>query len=460
MGKRLIKSESGMAMVAVMMALLVLSILGTAAVTMASSNVKVGLEEREFQAAYYIAEAGATYYMEDLRSDILEAYNNNPDNEDGFFNQLVNSRLADTMVLGASTFELEYGSHPEAEIKLTQLNEGNRRKYILESTGTVDGISRTVTIPLTLQWKKQSSSRLGTDYAVFTYGHMNAGGGTINGPIASLGNLKLGGDGGDEGDGYIQLNGSAYSKGDLEFNNGVASNFDEDSDDLLYSQGNMKITGGTVNIPSYSNGTFSMSNGTINYGEKYASFSEQNMEVTGGTINGPVLTKGTFKIMGGTVKSNKDFSVFADKKIKLGGGNINGPIGVNSTATDAISTTGEGWPSIGDYYLRSDGDIVKHSNHEWWNPDGAKKKLTSAVSLPELPEFPDLPEEPTVDEIPDFPDFPEIEYCEVEGSFTIVSTTSNEDRIKTLTNPITYIPQIKVTGGSHLTIKYHDGDIL
>ena len=56
MGKRLIKSESGMAMVAVMMALLVLSILGTAAVTMASSNVKVGLEERELQAAYYIGQ--------------------------------------------------------------------------------------------------------------------------------------------------------------------------------------------------------------------------------------------------------------------------------------------------------------------------------------------------------------------------------------------------------------------
>ena len=76
MFKKMMKNEKGMAMVAVMMSLLVLSLVGTAAVTVASSNVRVGLNERELQASYYIAEAGANYYMEDLRADILDAYNN------------------------------------------------------------------------------------------------------------------------------------------------------------------------------------------------------------------------------------------------------------------------------------------------------------------------------------------------------------------------------------------------
>lgn len=426
MGKRLIKSESGMAMVAVMMALLVLSILGTAAVTMAASNVKVGLEERELQASYYIAEAGITYYMEDLRSDIIDAYNNSND-EHEFYNLLLGSvgtsgtRLGEPEVLGAAIFKEEYGSVPDSIITLKEvnpLNNGKVRQYILESTGTVDGISRTVTIPLTLQWKKESSGRLGTDYAVFTYGHMNAEGGKINGPIASLGNLKLG------GGGYIQLNGSAYSKGDLEFNNGVASNFDADSDDLLYSQGNMKITGGTVNIPSYSNGTFSMSNGTIN--------------------------------------SSKEYAVFSEKEIKLTGGTIRGNTGTNSTADGAIDIS-SGWGRIDDYYLRIDtGAANINAGTRGSNNYGTRINLPSKVTLPEFPELPELSEEnlPIIDDIPEFPDFP------VEGHYverdSLTHNADNTRRTLTLTDPITYIPQIRVTGGTgcELVIKYHDGDIL
>ena len=85
---------------------------------------------------------------------------------------------------GCDDFKEEYGSVPDSVItlKINPLNNGKVRQYI-ESTGQLMVLSRTVTIPFTLQWKKESSGRLATDYAVFTYGHIRCSGGTINGPM-------------------------------------------------------------------------------------------------------------------------------------------------------------------------------------------------------------------------------------------------------------------------------------
>ena len=84
--------NQGVAFVAVMMAMLVLSILSVAVLSMTTSNLKNGLEEREFQSTYYIAEGGADYYTEDLKGEILEAYND-ADTADEFFAAIESGRL-------------------------------------------------------------------------------------------------------------------------------------------------------------------------------------------------------------------------------------------------------------------------------------------------------------------------------------------------------------------------------
>ena len=67
MGKSLKRNEDGMAMVLVIMAMLVFSLLGMASLSMANSNVDNSLLEREFQSAFYVAEAGVNYHTEVIK---------------------------------------------------------------------------------------------------------------------------------------------------------------------------------------------------------------------------------------------------------------------------------------------------------------------------------------------------------------------------------------------------------
>lgn len=184
MRKSLMRDESGMAMLVVIMALLVISLLSTAAISMASSNIKTSLVEREFQSSFYIAEAGATYYMEDLRNDIVATYNGTTTMDD-FYTSLESGRLLTPMTLDTGYFQTEYGYQPEAEVTLQRLDlsETNPRTYALVSLGQTDNVSRTVLKQVKVKWHPRID--LSNLMSVFSMEQVTLTNGTIIGPIGT-----------------------------------------------------------------------------------------------------------------------------------------------------------------------------------------------------------------------------------------------------------------------------------
>ena len=165
MGKSLIRNEDGMAMVLVIMAMLVFSLLGTAALSMANSNVDNSLLEREFQSAFYVAEAGVNYHTEVITNKNIKEAFNSTSNANEFFTHLENH--TDT-TYGTEIFQPQSGYDPVAEVSLQRLNmsETNPRTYALVSIGITENTKRTVVKEIIVKWNAGfDTSGLHTLYA-------------------------------------------------------------------------------------------------------------------------------------------------------------------------------------------------------------------------------------------------------------------------------------------------------
>lgn len=190
MRKSLRKDQSGYTMVLVLVAMLIVSLLSTAVISMASSNLKIGVKEREFQASYYIAEAGAVYYTDQIKKKVWDIYNDTAVTNESQFYAKVASELSSTLTLPLGLFDEEYGGQPEARVSFIQTSgDTNPRTYSLVSEGTNDDTTRIVQKEITLNY---TTSGVPSDLlAVFSDGDMNFGGGTVEGPVGTNSNINV-----------------------------------------------------------------------------------------------------------------------------------------------------------------------------------------------------------------------------------------------------------------------------
>lgn len=194
--------NQGIALVTVIMTMLVLTLLSVSSLTVTTSNLKNGIEERKFQSAYYIAEAGANYGFEYYKSKLLS--NNND---------------IDSLELSVASghFSEQYGDSPTASVKLIGPEIGaapQEKIYTVMSIGTIDSISRTVTKSFIIKRTSGGGSGFKSDYAILTKGSMDFEGGEVNGPIFSNGDINL-----SLTEGETIINGNVYSRGNLVFDN-------------------------------------------------------------------------------------------------------------------------------------------------------------------------------------------------------------------------------------------------
>lgn len=171
------KNQKGSALIFAMMVLLVLSILGTAMLSVVAGNIRTSTAEREFQSSYYIAEAGAVYQMKVIKKELLNLYLSTS-NPVEFFNAIEAYRILYPMEM--NTFEIEYGDQPKAEISFERLDASgsNPCNYRITSKGTLEDSSRIVTKEFKVQWVSGFMS-------VFSEGQMILENGEIYGPIAT-----------------------------------------------------------------------------------------------------------------------------------------------------------------------------------------------------------------------------------------------------------------------------------
>jgi len=132
---------------------------------MANSNVDNSLLEREFQSAFYVAEAGVNYHTEVIKNKNIKEAFNSTSNANEFFTHLENH--TDT-TYGTEIFQPQSGYDPVAEVSLQRLNmsETNPRTYALVSIGITENTKRTVVKEIIVKWNAGfDTSGLHTLYA-------------------------------------------------------------------------------------------------------------------------------------------------------------------------------------------------------------------------------------------------------------------------------------------------------
>ena len=189
MGKSLKRNEDGMAMVLVIMAMLVFSLLGMASLSMANSNVDNSLLEREFQSAFYVAEAGVNYHTEVIKKNTKAAYDstNTPDD---FFNALETNPTTNKTYT-TDLFHAQEGYIPEAKVELKRLDmsQTNPRTYAVVSHGITENAERIVLKTVQIKWVPKGA--IAVDYAVFSKEMLDLKGGYIDGPAGSTTGLTV-----------------------------------------------------------------------------------------------------------------------------------------------------------------------------------------------------------------------------------------------------------------------------
>ncbi|GEM03817.1 hypothetical protein HMI01_08050 [Halolactibacillus miurensis] len=222
--KRLMKNESGVALVFTLMVLVVLSVLGATIGTVAMANVNLTENERDYQAAYYIAEAGVNETYLKIEEKILEIYENTQ-SESAFFDQL-SSNLADfdDVVYDYSGT----GDQKTASVEIIN----NRDNVTINSVGNVNEKKRNVSNNIEVNWSPKGGNfpPFPVDASLLVKNRASiTGGATINGDVymdqPSEQSFKI--------NGGAQMSGISSSQGHIYVNNSI-------SNDLLDLPNNYK----------------------------------------------------------------------------------------------------------------------------------------------------------------------------------------------------------------------------
>ena len=149
--QRYLKEETGVSLIMAIMTLFVLSIIGVTLATVTFANVKLTTTDREYQSAYYIAEAGVNETYADIKDLILTSYEHT-NNERDFYDAIEPTLLVDINDSILTNFEKNFGEEPKAEISVTKIDDGNPRVYRISSEGNIGERNRIVTKDFMVNW--------------------------------------------------------------------------------------------------------------------------------------------------------------------------------------------------------------------------------------------------------------------------------------------------------------------
>ncbi|WP_186576256.1 DUF7305 domain-containing protein [Aquibacillus kalidii] len=190
-----IGNERGATLVMVLMVFTVLTVLGLGLLGVAVSNTKLSTVDREYQATYYIAEAGMTKRF----SEIQEWIQNNKNAGD------LTVELLEEKTLPANTFEKHFNDTPTATVKVEKIDDEN---YKIVSVGQIGKRSRTVEKEFKVNWGSSSGGggSFPVDMAVYT-----------NEDIIMSGSATITGDAGTNSikSNSVELNGKPVITGNL-----------------------------------------------------------------------------------------------------------------------------------------------------------------------------------------------------------------------------------------------------
>lgn len=179
-------NESGYTLIGVLIIFTIMSFLGLSIVMLSLNSVKTSQTERDYQSAYYIAEAGLTYYMEEVKSKANEIYERDTvKTEDDFLANLVALKNLENEGI-YEEFENVDGHKPKAEVDVTLVDETDNQ-FKVTSIGYIGDEQRTVEKTFSVKWKEKFENKPYElpPLAVLTSGMIDIHGGKVKGSVAT-----------------------------------------------------------------------------------------------------------------------------------------------------------------------------------------------------------------------------------------------------------------------------------
>lgn len=199
------KRETGYTLIGVLLIFTIVSILGVSLVSLSVASVKTSTKERDNQSAYYVAEAGLNYQLNEIEKEFkkvkqrilnrFEALKNNENYNEQDYKYVVDDELQsfqyDLVKTNKYTkeykeFHLMNGIQPEADFKI---KNPEKNKYTIISTGYIGAESRKVAVNFQVGWDLDLDEVIGgtlPPFAVFTNGQFTLSNGSIIGNIGTV----------------------------------------------------------------------------------------------------------------------------------------------------------------------------------------------------------------------------------------------------------------------------------
>lgn len=175
-------NEKGAALLLVLLALTVLSLLGLAIAGTSLANINLTTVDREQQATYYIAEGGVNQAYLQFEEIVNHAYNTT-NNEEQFF-AVIKNQLQTSNPFVIEDYQTSFSTQPVANVTIEQVNDTNPRTYAINSVGTIDKRTRTVSREIIVNWKSGSTIDIPENAAALIKNYVDlSGGGTIQGDV-------------------------------------------------------------------------------------------------------------------------------------------------------------------------------------------------------------------------------------------------------------------------------------
>ncbi len=320
LGLKYIKKEEGFVLITILMIFVIVSILGIGLLSVSTSNFRQTGSERDFQAVYYIAEAGINQAIYDIGKKVDEISDETLSHVDFFekLNDFIDTYMDDG-VKTLDNFEETFGEKPIATITIEADDAGlviedesaqtkGTTKYIIRSVGKIGNLTRTVSTSIEVAHgitkETETSHHPAFDYALYSGGNSALtvpNDATINGDI--YGYKVIG------GNSNSTINGNAISLTDVELAHGT-----------------------TINGNLYAHGFFNTHGDVI-------------LRSSNGTVSGDIHAKGSVTLQSGSaVKS----SIYAGENVDLRNSQMY-PRGVHGDIHAGGNITRESYPYTSTY---------------------------------------------------------------------------------------------------------------
>lgn len=183
---RLAKEEKGNTLILVLIVILLFSSIGLSMIQSSLNSVSLSDGEVKEQSAYYIAESGITYTLDQIQQALDEVEDLNKITDEQYYNYVNANILTGTQPRVFSSFEKQKGIQPMAMVTVKMSNVSSDRTvrdYIITSTGQVGERKKTLQTSYSLDLERKPGPTLPSNLGIYSKGKMKLANGVVTGNI-------------------------------------------------------------------------------------------------------------------------------------------------------------------------------------------------------------------------------------------------------------------------------------